>query len=251
MILVLLLGGGLGWFVHNARVQRAAVAAIEQAGGFVFYDCEFSADRTDMIRRPRYLEWLPSRVGIDYFSNVVEIGLPGDLSDGELALVGRFPRLEELYYVDSHSTVTDAGLAHLDELTQIKELDLSGTGITDAGLVHLKRMAGLQKLDLSGTGITDAGLVRLKRMARLQELDLSGTRITHAGLAHLSGLTSLQTLSLRKTEVSEAGVMHLKNLTNLKLLDLSWTKVDDFAAQEFRRALPRAKVVFTAYIQAR
>ncbi|MFI5460229.1 MAG: leucine-rich repeat domain-containing protein [Isosphaerales bacterium] len=250
MILVLLVGAGLGWIVRSARIQRESVAAIEKAGGFVFYDCELNPDRTDMIRRRRYLEWLAGRVGIDYFSNVVEMSLPGDLSDAELALVGQFPRLEELYSDGSQSSVTDAGLAHMVGLTRLKKLDLSGTGITDSGLVHLRGMAGLQELYLSGTGITDSGLVHLRRMARLHDLDLSGDRITDAGLVHLKGLTSLWTLSLRKTEVSEAGVMHLKNLTNLQLLDLTGTKVDDFAAQEFRRALPRAKVFFTG-IQAR
>ena len=38
MALVLLLGGGLGWVVHCARVQRDAVSAIRRAGGNVFYD---------------------------------------------------------------------------------------------------------------------------------------------------------------------------------------------------------------------
>ncbi len=174
---------------------------------------------TVAIRRPRYLEWLGSWVGIDYFSNVVEVGLHGGLSEAELALVGRFPRLEKLYYDPFRSSVTDAGLAHMDGLTRLKELDLSGTDITDAGLVHLRRMASLQELNLSDTLITDAGLF------------------------YLRGLTNLQTLKLRNTKVSETGVMHLKTLTNLQLLDCSETNVD-FVAQELRRALPRAKVDF-------
>jgi len=226
MILVLLLGGGLGWFVRDARVQRAAVAAIEEADGFVFYDCELNLARTHAIPRPRYLEWLASRVGIDYFSNVVEISLPGDLSDAKLALVGRFPRLERFYCDPSGSSVTDAGLAHIDGLTRLKELNLDHADITDSGLVHLKGMVSLQELDLSGTPITDAGLV------------------------HLRGLTSLQTLRPSNTHVGEAGVVHLKTLTNLQSLDLWGTRVDDFVAQEFRRALPKAKVVFSEYIRA-
>ena len=38
MVLVLILGGGLGWIAHRARVQREAVAAIEKAGGKVDYN---------------------------------------------------------------------------------------------------------------------------------------------------------------------------------------------------------------------
>jgi hypothetical protein len=36
MLLVLLLGGGMGWLAYRARVRREAVAAIEAAGGTVF-----------------------------------------------------------------------------------------------------------------------------------------------------------------------------------------------------------------------
>ena len=38
MVLVLVLGGVLGWVVHRARVQREAVAAIKRAGGNPFMD---------------------------------------------------------------------------------------------------------------------------------------------------------------------------------------------------------------------
>ena len=41
MVLVLVFGGGFGWVVHRARVQREAVAAIERAGGAVGYDETF------------------------------------------------------------------------------------------------------------------------------------------------------------------------------------------------------------------
>ena len=43
MALVLILGGGLGWFTYRARVQREAVAVIQSAGG----DVAFSWQRSD------------------------------------------------------------------------------------------------------------------------------------------------------------------------------------------------------------
>jgi hypothetical protein len=33
MVVVLVTGGGLGWVIHRAQVQRDAVAAIKHAGG--------------------------------------------------------------------------------------------------------------------------------------------------------------------------------------------------------------------------
>ena len=44
MALVLATGGGLGWVVYRARVQRAAVAAIVAAGGSVRYSWDFDDD---------------------------------------------------------------------------------------------------------------------------------------------------------------------------------------------------------------
>jgi len=59
--------------------------------------------------------------------------------------------------------VTDAGLKHLEELTQLQDLKLYGTQVTDAGIVHLKRLIQLQGLDLRGTQVTDAGLKGLQK----------------------------------------------------------------------------------------
>jgi Leucine rich repeat len=234
MILVLLVGGGFGWTVHTvrtARIQRASVAAIEAAGGYVFYDCDRDPKRIVTVRTPTHHKWMPRgqnmpglrpppRVGIDYFNNVIEIVLAGVLSDDELALVGRCPRVERVWHAGSSYWLSDAGLAHLDGLARLKELDLSHSRITNAGLVHLKGMNSLEQLDLSRNAITDAGLV------------------------HLSGLTSLQALSLRGTDVTSTGVMHLKGLTNLRSLDLMGTDVDEVALQELRRALPSVSVLF-------
>jgi hypothetical protein len=38
MLLVLMVGGSLGWICYRARVQRKAVAAIEAAGGDLIFD---------------------------------------------------------------------------------------------------------------------------------------------------------------------------------------------------------------------
>ena len=55
--------------------------------------------------------------------------------------------------------VTDAGLAHLQHLTGLRELYLQETQVTDAGLAHLQRLTGLRVLYLHNTRVTDAGRV--------------------------------------------------------------------------------------------
>jgi hypothetical protein len=224
IIVVLLLGcglGGMAHFIHQARVQRETIAAIERSGGFVDYDWQWR-DGAPLRGKPWWPRWLEARVGIDGLSNVVHVSFDhlSDVSDVELELVGRLPRLEDLDACKS--SVTDAGLAYLAGLRCLRHLDLSGTPVAGAGLAHLAGLKGLKDLDLSHTEITDAGL------------------------AHLGGLSCLQTLSLAFTDVGHAGVARLKKLRNLRSLDLAFTKVDDFAAQELRRALPRAKVAFTS-----
>ncbi len=62
----------------------------------------------------------------------------------------------------SHSKVTDAGLRHLRELTNLRGLILDGTQVTDAGLVHLKGLTNLRRLVLKNTQVTDAGVEKMK-----------------------------------------------------------------------------------------
>lgn len=83
------------------------MAAIEAAGGYVFYDCDRDPKRIVTVRMPTFHKWTqrpqnmpglkpPSRAGIDYFQNVVEIVLRDVLSDDELVLVGRCLRVEKV-----------------------------------------------------------------------------------------------------------------------------------------------------------
>src|SRR5262249_23951953 len=48
--------------------------------------------------------------------------------------------------------ITAADLACLEELPKLRELDLTLTDVTDAGLEHLNGLTNLQTLDLYGCG---------------------------------------------------------------------------------------------------
>jgi len=181
IVLVLVIGGWLGWMVRSARIQRDAVAAIEKAGGWIKYDWEWS-NRNDIPGgKPWAPRWLVDLIGVDFFGHVtavIIVSLPA--TDAAVAAVGRLRRLQVL--VVSDSAVTDAGLVHLKGLTNLSALILDGAHVTDAGLVHLKRLTNLSELYLGSTPVTDAGLTQLNGLTNLSELHLGGTQVTYSGV---------------------------------------------------------------------
>jgi hypothetical protein len=207
IVLVLMIAGGLGWMVHRARVQREAVAAIEAAGGMVWYDSEWHGGFIPKAK-PWWPRWLVDRVGVDYFDHVVRVAFTERGTDGELLQVGHLRKLQELYLRES--SVTDAGLTQIKGLSSLRVLDLVRTPVTDAGLKHLKSLTRLEELWLGDTKIGDAGLAHLKGLARLEMLVLGNTRVTDTGLTHLKGLTCLVALVLDNTRVTDARVQELQ-----------------------------------------
>ena len=138
--------------------------------------------------------------------------------------------------------VTDAGLVHLKDLTNLQSLSLANTQVTDAALVHLKGMTNLQSLSLADTQVTDAALVHLKGMTNLQSLSLANTQVIDAGLLHLKGMASLWDLSLGYTQVTDAGLAHLKEIASLEFLELDGTQVTDTGIADLGKALPSCEI---------
>ena len=58
--------------------------------------------------------------------------------------------------------VSDAGLAHLEDLTSLRVLRISGRQISDAGLAHLTGLALLKRLVIYETQISGEGVARFK-----------------------------------------------------------------------------------------
>jgi hypothetical protein len=161
MVAVLILGGGLGWIIHHARVQQEAVAAIERAGGSVLYNWQYKNGSPFPSGKPRWPKWLVDRIGVNCFGNVVFVFLTEHGTDVELAHVGRLSRLERLQI--RSPSVTDGGIAHLKGLTSVQNLIFIRSAVSDTGLSHLKRTPNLSKIRFSNTLVTDAGLAEFQR----------------------------------------------------------------------------------------
>jgi internalin A len=180
IVLVLVIGAGLGRIVHDAHVQRDAVAAILRAGGVVEYDWQRRNRNSIPGGEPSAPRWLVHLIGGDYFGHVTAVWLSHmKETDATLADVGHLTRLEELYI--NSQAISDAGLEHLTGLTKLSVLSLYRTQVTDAGLAHLKGLTNLSYLGLGGTRVTDAGLAQLKGLTNLTRLVLSNTQVTDAG----------------------------------------------------------------------
>jgi Leucine-rich repeat (LRR) protein len=89
-----------------------------------------------------------TRTVVAWLGKLVGEDLSGDMT--EVFLIG--------------NQVSDAGLAHLRGLTQLKGLNLSSTQVTDAGLEHLRGLTRLTYLHLSNTQVTDASVNELKKV---------------------------------------------------------------------------------------
>jgi internalin A len=351
VILVLILGGWLGWMVRRAQVQRNAVAAIVRGGGSVEYEWEwrgFQNDATGLITfappkksGPPWPKWLVGSLGADYFGDVKRVVIGPQEPDLVMARLAQLGRVEELRFArtaaisdtgmrhvrgltglqalfmprrpstttgaalenleglnrlrslvfsndppltdadlvhlkgltalqrlqlpeERGSAITDAGLANLKDLVDMRYLTLQNSQVTSAGLKHLRGMTRLGELwmsgtrvdDLSpiahlttmrtlvltGTPITDAGLAPIARFTALERLSLADTPITDAGLKHLQSLSSLARLDLNKTRITDAGLAHLKGLNKLSYLSFAGTKVTDAGVRELQRVLPNPTI---------
>jgi Leucine-rich repeat (LRR) protein len=238
MVVVLVVGGLLGWAMHRARVRREALAAIQQAAiqdakdshlaaarHALLYDWEW-ADETVRERLagatpPRRSRMSIALLGFDGFRSVkaVDLSFWKNADDALMQQVGRLDQLEAISLGQCPS-VTDAGLGHLRGQSRLKALDLSGTSITGAGLKHLRGMRQLESLNLIALEVKDADLQNLGKLTALEHLCVSGAQISDTGLAHLRELTRLRDLTLATTKVTSLlPIAHLTGLENLVVVE--------------------------------
>jgi len=182
----------MGITAKRAKDQRLAVEAIEGSGGRIIYAHEprigLVGPVTPRIPEPPGPEWLRQLIGKEYFFSVVEVQLIG-------------------------TSVDDASLMAIKQLTDVKTLWLGSTKVTDAGLVHLEGLTNLQELFLGNTMVIDAGIVHFDGT-----FAPDNSQITDAGLEYLKGLTNLEFLVLLDTQVTGEGVKKLQQaLPNCKM----------------------------------
>ncbi len=197
------------------------MAAIEHAGGLVFYDFD-APGASPRNTLSGWKKWIGEWFGNDYVGHVdsVQLSACGKQADWQRA-VDRLGDLDQARFINLTGTsVTDDVLAQLDGMNCLEELLLQYAQISDSGLAHVRNLRSLRTLWISGPGTGDERL------------------------RHLSGLTNLKRLMLPwRTGITDAGLAHLKGLTNLSLLNLTGTSVSDAGVKELQQALPSLTIV--------
>ena len=145
LIVILMLGGWLGWTANHARTQREAVQIIEAAGGYVTYDSELADDGPPNLHLAKSLwpRWLVAWLGRDYFEKVYSVSLVFQESDDApknlLPQISRLDSLQGLFF-RGYPAIEDADLIHIRDLTQLKRLVLSSNRIRGPGLINLTKL---------------------------------------------------------------------------------------------------------------
>ncbi len=130
-------------------------------------------------------------------------------------------QIMNLTALDLSGNVTISDLEPISRLSNLKEINLSGTPVSD--LMPLRNTNNLQLLDISGTLVTS--LDPLRYCTHLREMRMKDTQVPD--LSIVSSFSGLELLDISKTPVTSLDP--IKELTFMKDLRLSQTKISDLS----------------------
>ena len=126
LVVVAAIAAALGYFSERVRTQRAAVAAIREAGGSVTYDWEYRDPQSaeewldSLDREPPIPKWVTEYLGDDVFYSLAAVSFPGG------------------WRYTAHEC-TDDTLKHLHGLPHLKRVTLKMTRVSDEGVKKLQQ----------------------------------------------------------------------------------------------------------------
>jgi hypothetical protein len=170
LLLVLVLCVWLASWTARARKQAEVVRKLEAAGCQIVYRHEVDAvgKRIPNVPPPGP-KWLRNIFGDHAFLRPYRVYAP-ELREVDLSLIDQLTSLEELQL---ECPLTDAGLAELVDLTNLKSLEIRSWQITDIGMSSLGRLRQLEQVKLQGCRVTDVGLKPLAELTHLKSLRAS------------------------------------------------------------------------------
>ena len=167
---------------------------------------------------PHGMSSTPPFYTIDWMTNVIEPRPP--LSDKDWDTIVGVMKDHRITGLRAGGLMTDAAMARLPQLDFATTLYLDGSKhLTDDGLAHLAQMPQLQELDLSGwhSPITDRGLEVLRHLKELRRFQMCWSqRVTDAGLANLTFCDQLESANLMGTPTGDGAINALTGKRKLR-----------------------------------
>jgi hypothetical protein len=119
---------------------------------------------------------------------------------------------ESLTYLDlSETLISNEGVAHVAPFTNLKTLLLWNGSLDDDGVALLEGLTELEELDLQGcAAVTSGSAESLAKLPNLRVLNLSETAFDDDGLETLAGLEQLKLLKLAQSGVTDAGITRFR-----------------------------------------
>ncbi len=218
MVLVLVVGGVLGWKARRASIQRRAVAQIKAAGGGVAYDYQMLPyGQIQFGASPKTPRWVREGLGDELFQEVSVVSL------GDIRGWFKSPRTKP-------PKVPPEALDALPDLDQLRRLILCGVPLEDPRLGRLAMLTSLEDLELFLFGLESShldDLPSLRSLRRLKSFRICPSPEDDAGLEFLRGLDGLTSVSLGETRVTDASLSVLTTLPKLYSVEFDGSKITD------------------------
>lgn len=230
LIMFLAVGSWIGWlYAEDARTRRAE-ARIQALGGksytVLFWPeqrWESLEQRWSWFRAPRKLKsaeiWHTSA------------------TDDDLAIIAR-SSVQWLHL--SNTQISDQGMQHLRDHPTITNLH-APHALTDAGLASIATIPNLKMLDLNGTQVTGSGLAHLAGHANLANLGLGRLAIHPGDLTHLQNLPSLRSFVLVHPMIDDQHVNELIRLPQIERVTFWHTSITPAGFQRLEQQRPDVK----------
>ena len=121
------------------------------------------------------------------------------------------------------SSVSDAGMPHLQKIPHLEDLDIRRLGITVPGYKDIGKITGLKRLRVvyNSLNFKDDCLLAIKDLKNLELLDMQDCNLpTEKGLAVLQGFPKLKNLRMYGPNVNDKVLSYLKGAKDLRVLSL-------------------------------
>ncbi len=177
-------------------------------------DASATATLTDLGAQVTHTDGVTTKV---FFKDCSKLG------DAEFRLIGQLKDLKSLTLYGQCKGLTDETLPHLSGLTNLEELGTDGIQVSDAGLAKLTALTNLRSLSLfhpsfGMKGFDGSGFAALKSLPKLERLTIAGTPFNDKGMAAITEIKQLRDFRTWHTYQTPAGNESLTKLPELRSL---------------------------------